>query len=91
MHGQAPVLMAALLGFACALLAAVEPATLTSPLGLFLPGFWVFVGQRRGGQTGAVWALAGAVTARHDALRGHSALLFRGIRALLFLTAPPPR
>ncbi|MBK6742863.1 MAG: hypothetical protein IPG66_07740 [Hydrogenophilales bacterium] len=86
-HGQAPVLMAALLGFVCALLAAVlEPATLTSPLGLFLPGFLFPLVSGAAGQLAPVWVLAGAVTARHEAARIPLGR-FGGIRALLFLTA----
>ena len=86
-HGQAPVLMASLVGFACALLATViEPVTLSGPLGLFMPGFLFPLVSGAAGQLAPVWVHHGAVTAKHDAARIPLAR-FGGIRALLFLSA----
>lgn len=86
-HGQAPVLMAALLGFACAMLAAVvEPASVSNPLSLFLPGFLFPLVSSAAGQLAPVWLHPGATTARHEAARVPLAR-YGGIRALLFLTS----
>ncbi len=83
-HGAAPVLAAAALGFACALL-----ATLTGtggPLTLFLPGFLMPLLTGATGQLLPVWTEPARPAAFHDAAR-QALTRWNGFRALLFLTA----
>ncbi len=87
LHGQAPVLMAAWVGFVCALLATVlEPTTLAGPLSLFMPAFLFPLVSGAAGQLGPVWVHPGADTARHDAAR-RPLERYAGIRALLFISS----
>jgi hypothetical protein len=86
-HGQAPVLMAALLGYVCALLLTLDGlGQVSGPLGVFLPGFLFPLVSGAAGQLAPVWAHPGAGTDRLDVARR---ILGRhgGVRAGLFLTA----
>ncbi len=87
LHGQAPVLAAAWVGFACALLAAAwEPAALLGPLGVFVPGFLFPLVSGAAGQLAPVWADPQRPKSQQDtalaALARHG-----GPRAWLFLSA----
>jgi hypothetical protein len=86
-HGQAPVLLAALLGYAAALLqAGGGMGVANGPLGIFLAGFLFPLVSGAAGQLAPVWAHTGAPTARHE--QGRRALARHGGgRALLFLSA----
>lgn len=87
LHAGEPVLLAALLGFVCALLGTVEGiGLLPGPLTIFLPGFLFPLVSGAAGQLAPVWLRPGVATPWHEA--GRRALARHGgLRALLFLTA----
>lgn len=82
--GGEPVLAAALLGFACALLGA--GLGLAQPLVVFLPGFLFPLVSGAAAQLAPVWLRPGTATPWHAASR-LSLNRYGGIRALLFLSA----
>ncbi|MGF1644972.1 MAG: hypothetical protein ACFCUJ_15145 [Thiotrichales bacterium] len=87
LHGQAPILMAALLGFIAALYAAaLQPAGLTGPLAVLLPGFLFPLVSGAAGQLAPVWANPrGQFSAQQQ---GQYVLArYGGPRAFLFLSA----
>jgi hypothetical protein len=87
LHGGEPVLMAALLGFAAALLGTVDGIGLVpGPLSIFLPGFLFALVSGAAGQLAPVWLQTGQGT---QALQASQRRLGRygGVRALLFLAA----
>jgi hypothetical protein len=87
LHGGEPVLMAALLGYAAALLGTLEGVGLVpGPLAIFLPGFLFALVSGAAGQLAPVWLHAGQGT---QALQAAQRTLGRygGARALLFLSA----
>jgi hypothetical protein len=86
-HGQTPVLMAALLGYASALILNLELIGVSNgPLGVFLPAFLFPLVSGAAGQLAPVWALPGQGSAQHAASRA-SLSRHGGLRAGLFLTA----
>ncbi|MGF1548557.1 MAG: hypothetical protein ACFCUG_14645 [Thiotrichales bacterium] len=87
LHGQAPVLMAAVIGFICALFAiALAPPTLGGPLGILLPGFLFPLVSGAAGQLAPVWA--DSQGRRAAQLPGQLRLArYGGARAALFLCA----
>jgi hypothetical protein len=88
LHGAAPVLAAATLGFACALAGTLvgSAASLTTPLTIFLPGFLMPLVSGAAGQLAPVWTEPTRPTAWHDAAR-QTLTRWNGVRAVLFLTA----
>lgn len=86
LHGNAPVLLAATLGFAAALAGMLSGLDAIGPLTLFLPGFLMPLVSGAAGQLAPVW-LAPTRPATHH--RAGQARLGRwgGARALLFLSA----
>lgn len=86
-HGQAPVLMAATLGFVSTLMLTIDGVGRASgPLAVFLPGFLFALVSGAAGQLAPVWAQPGASTALHDVSRRRLGR-FGGARAILFLSA----
>ncbi len=85
-HGAEPVLAAALLGFACALVGVLLELDNLSPLSIFLPGFLMPLVVGAAGQLAPVWIEAGRGMARHAEDRAHITR-WNSVRALLFLTA----
>ena len=86
-HGHAPVLGAAALGYAAALLLnIIDPDPGQGPLIVFLPGFLFALVSGAAGQLAPVWAAPGAATAQH---RAGQARLGRhgGPRAILLLAS----
>jgi hypothetical protein len=85
LHGAEPVLLAAVLGLACALAGLLTGADASGPLALFLPAFLMPLVTGAAGVLAPVW-LQPAQAVRHVAGR---AQLNRwgGLRALLFLSA----
>ena len=83
-HGAAPVLLAATLGYAFALLGTL--LDIGTPLALFLPGFLMPLVTGAASQLAPVWVepLRGAVW--HEAAR-RRLTRWNGVRALLFLAA----
>lgn len=84
MHGAAPLLHAASLGFACALLGTL--LDVGSPLTLFLPGFLMPLLAGAATQLAPVWAEPTRPAAWHREARQRLAR-WNGVRALLFLSA----
>jgi len=88
LHGAAPVLAAASLGFACALIGTLMGigSPLTPPLAIFLPGFLMPLVTGAAGQLAPVWTEPTRPTAWHDEAR-RFLTRWNGVRAALFLTA----
>jgi hypothetical protein len=88
LHGSAPLLAAATLGFACALIGTLADvaAPLTTPLTIFLPGFLMPLVSGAAGQLAPVWTEPARPTAWHDQARG-TLTRWNGARAVLFLSA----
>jgi hypothetical protein len=86
-HGQAPVLMAATLGYVSALSMSIDGVGRQGgPLTVFLPGFLFALVSGAAGQLAPVWAQPGATTAQHDISRRRLGR-YGGARAVLFLSA----
>lgn len=83
-HGAAPVLAAATLGYACALVATL--LDVGGPLTLFLPGFLMPLVTGAAGQLAPVWTEPSRPTAWHVEAR-QRLTRWNGARALLFVTA----
>ncbi|PIX98346.1 MAG: hypothetical protein CO126_03675 [Hydrogenophilales bacterium CG_4_9_14_3_um_filter_63_34] len=84
LHGAAPVLLAATLGFAFALIGTL--LEIGSPLTLFLPGFLMPLITGAAGQLAPVWTEPTRPTAWHNEAR-QRLTRWNGLRAVLFLTA----
>jgi len=84
LHGAAPVLAAASLGFACALIGTL--AGIGAPLTFFLPGFLMPLVTGAAGQLVPVWTEPRRPTAWHNAARMRLTR-WNGVRAVLFLSA----
>ena len=86
LHGGEPVLMAALLGYAAALVGSLGVGLVPGPLSIFLPGFLFALVSGAAGQLAPVWLQAGQDT---QALQADQRRLghYGGVRALLFLSA----
>ncbi len=86
LHGNEPVLFAATLGLAAALLGSLGLGLTSGPLTLFLPGFLFPLVSGAAGQLAPVWVRPGKREPWHDA-----SLKFLGrwggVRALLFVSA----
>ncbi|MDP2834424.1 MAG: hypothetical protein Q8Q28_14240 [Pseudomonadota bacterium] len=84
LHGAAPVLLAATLGFAFALIGTL--LEIGSPLTLFLPGFLMPLVTGAAGQLAPVWTEPTRPVAWHHSARMRLTR-WNGARALLFLSA----
>ncbi len=84
MHGAAPVLLAATLGFALAMLGTL--LEIGSPLTLFLPGFLMPLVTGAASQLAPVWTEPTRPVAWHHEAR-QRLTRWNGVRALLFLSA----
>jgi hypothetical protein len=84
LHGAAPVLPVAVVGYACALVAAV--ADIGNPLTFFLPGFLMPLVTGAAGQLVPVWTEPARPTAWHAVARA-KLTRWNSVRALLYLTA----
>lgn len=84
LHGNAPALFAALLGFELALI--TSPFHLGQPLTLFLPGFLFPLLVGAAGYLVPVWLRPGIATQWHMDARRYLAR-YGGIRAMLFLAS----
>lgn len=84
LHGAAPILAVAAIGFACALTAVV--AGQAAPLAIFLPGFLMPLIVGAASQLAPVFLRPGVATDWHTRSRAWLGR-WSGLRALLFLTA----
>jgi hypothetical protein len=84
LNGGEPVLAAALFGFVCALIGAVQG--LDQPLAVFLPGFLFPLVSGAAGHLAPVWLRPGVATPWHADSR-RMLNRFSGIRAMLFVSS----
>jgi hypothetical protein len=84
LHGAAPVLAAASLGLACALIGTLAGSG--GPLTVFLPGFLMPLVTGAASQLAPVWTEPTRPTAWHDQAR-QRLTRWNGVRAVLFLSA----